>query len=127
LVFFFFLSFLMCSHKIPKFPMCSPTYSQIAPHFVPYALHNIVLFQQPLSLGGPILGLICFYVWNKYFYNAGPNLQSFTTFLWWTNQKRLITPKNKIKSQLTNMDDTNKNKVSRCHPHIGLKAQDTIF
>jgi len=79
--FFFFLSFLMCSHKIPKFPMCSPTYSQIAPHFVPYALHNIVLFQQPLSIGGPILGLICFYVWNKYFYNAGPNLQSFTTFL----------------------------------------------
>jgi hypothetical protein len=58
----FFLLFLMCSHKIPKFPMCSPTYSQIAPHFVPYALHNIVLFQQPL-IGGPILGLICFYVW----------------------------------------------------------------
>jgi hypothetical protein len=79
------------------------------------------------SIGGPILGLICFYVWNKYFFYSGEvESPKFHNFFVMDQSKRLITQKKKKKKpQLTNMDHTNKNKVSRCHPHIGLKH--TIF
>jgi hypothetical protein len=113
---------LVPSH-FPQVPNVFPNMFTIAPHFISYALSNVVFFE-PTLMGQ---------YWGLYVSMFGVNahilgsLQSFETFLWWANQRGSLQKEIlnlECTPQLINIDHTMvyHDEVSRLSLKIIIKS-----